>query len=69
MKASGISRAVVKCTIIWLFYLVCQFLNHKERESAPRFLGTSKEHGTFVVSYVLMWLLKDVKFSLTNFLS
>jgi hypothetical protein len=40
-----------------------------KRGKTPSFLSILREHGAFASSYVLMWLLWGVKFSLSNFLS
>ncbi len=72
MKTLRILRTVMKSIInVWvqLFCLVCEFLSHRERERTPSFLGTSREHGTSIVSCALMGLLKGVKYSLSNFLN
>ncbi len=47
----------------------CLFVNSLITiEKLISFLGTLKEYGTSIASYVLMGLLKGVKYSLSNFL-
>jgi hypothetical protein len=55
------------CEYVYLVWFANSLVTKIEK--TPSFLSTPKEHGTFATSYVLMWSLRGVKFSLSNFLS